>query len=326
MFQDHAFGAAVPPTCSSADAILHALHVDAGKANQPMFTSPANPPVGSTKLDRSARAQKRTASALQDDESADGALPNSPGMTKRHRAGPSRLDQTTWPATAQDGSEAPHVTQPSQTRLNFQPQTSHPGSHAQLQSQGSEHASNKFTPQPVSSHTALATGKAASAFEGQPQKSARRVVPEALPCKAAATAAAVQSSKGSSMQNRQTLSRTLASDPRLLGQNVSRNPASDPNAKRRHSDLDLAADHSAVSDSQVQGSAMSDVSSEHTEIDGEEEEGIGSDEEEEGRDGGEEEEGKVLMEFGSRGDLWWDDFIAAKEDMLTNVLQVCPSW
>ena len=34
------------------------------------------------------------------------------------------------------------------------------------------------------------------------------------------------------------------------------------------------------------------------------------------------EPGKVLMEFGSAGDLWWNDFITAKEEMLTDVLQV----
>ena len=32
--------------------------------------------------------------------------------------------------------------------------------------------------------------------------------------------------------------------------------------------------------------------------------------------------GKLLVEFGAAGDAWWNDFIAAKEEMLTDVLQV----
>ena len=31
---------------------------------------------------------------------------------------------------------------------------------------------------------------------------------------------------------------------------------------------------------------------------------------------------KLLVEFGSAGDAWWHDFIAAKEEMLAEVLQV----
>ncbi len=34
---------------------------------------------------------------------------------------------------------------------------------------------------------------------------------------------------------------------------------------------------------------------------------------------------KLLVEFGSAGDAWWHDFIAAKEEMLAEVLQVTPN-
>lgn len=57
----------------------------------------------------------------------------------------------------------------------------------------------------------------------------------------------------------------------------------------------------------------------------------GSDEEPEdgldaegGLDGGSEggQPSKLIAEFGAAGDAWWNDFIAAKEEMLTDVLQV----
>ena len=35
---------------------------------------------------------------------------------------------------------------------------------------------------------------------------------------------------------------------------------------------------------------------------------------------------KLLVEFGSAGDAWWHDFIAAKEEMLSEVLQVTPNY
>ena len=57
--------------------------------------------------------------------------------------------------------------------------------------------------------------------------------------------------------------------------------------------------------------------------------GVGSDSGvDEGLEGGSQEgsEGvepsKLLVEFGSAGDAWWHDFIAAKEEMLAEVLQV----
>lgn len=55
--------------------------------------------------------------------------------------------------------------------------------------------------------------------------------------------------------------------------------------------------------------------------DGGVEEGLeaGSQEESEGM-----EPSKLLVEFGSAGDAWWHDFIAAKEEMLAEVLQVTP--
>jgi hypothetical protein len=34
---------------------------------------------------------------------------------------------------------------------------------------------------------------------------------------------------------------------------------------------------------------------------------------------------KLLVEFGSAGDAWWHDFIAAKEEMLAEVLHVTPN-
>lgn len=59
--------------------------------------------------------------------------------------------------------------------------------------------------------------------------------------------------------------------------------------------------------------------------------GVGSDSGvDEGLEGGSQEgsEGvepsKLLVEFGSAGDAWWHDFIAAKEEMLAEVLQVTP--
>ena len=59
--------------------------------------------------------------------------------------------------------------------------------------------------------------------------------------------------------------------------------------------------------------------------------GVGSDSGvDEGLEGGSQEgsEGvepnKLLVEFGAAGDAWWHDFIAAKEEMLAEVLQVTP--
>ena len=60
--------------------------------------------------------------------------------------------------------------------------------------------------------------------------------------------------------------------------------------------------------------------------------GVGSDSGvDEGLEGGSQEgsegvePGKLLVEFGSAGDAWWHDFIAAKEEMLAEVLQVTPN-
>ena len=43
---------------------------------------------------------------------------------------------------------------------------------------------------------------------------------------------------------------------------------------------------------------------------------------EEGSQGGQ--PSKLIVEFGAVGDAWWHDFIAAKEKMLKDVLQVRP--
>ena len=72
--------------------------------------------------------------------------------------------------------------------------------------------------------------------------------------------------------------------------------------------------------------------SESSSYDGSEEESAEASELDEGSDegleggseGGSEEEqpSKVIVEFGAAGDAWWHDFIAAKEEMLNDILQV----
>ena len=75
------------------------------------------------------------------------------------------------------------------------------------------------------------------------------------------------------------------------------------------SSFSAAADYSQ-SDSIVSAASSDGLSQDEGEIQQDNEEDI------------EDVSGKVLTEFGCRGDLWWDDFIAAKEEMLTEVLQV----
>ncbi len=47
---------------------------------------------------------------------------------------------------------------------------------------------------------------------------------------------------------------------------------------------------------------------------------------EEGSEGGSEgvQPSKLLVDFGEAGDAWWQDFIAAKEQMLNDILQATP--
>ncbi len=143
--------------------------------------------------------------------------------------------------------------------------------------------------------------------------SARRVVPEQV----VATCQAGRSDQiwpGSS----QIASRRVT--PELIQSNRSRNASS--------SSSSLLSQHEAESQEvRVVGKSLHRAAVSCVESD------LGSEaDHEDGSDGGAEggSEGgldgvqptKVIVEFGSAGDRWWHDFITAKEDMLTNVLQV----
>lgn len=251
----------------------------------------------------------------QDNGCADGACPSSPGMTKRHRAGPSRLDQTTWPKDGEDcdavlqsqqhptqlkDCKQPHAqAQLSQPQSHGHPQTEHPRSHAQPHSCGSKPNLRHITPQALQPHAIPSTGLATDPSGAHQQKPARRVIPEMMPVSATATASA-HLARTSSVQDNHSLNRD-------------RNAAA--GMERTCSQPESSSFGGAVNnhhaDSALSGSS-GDVLSHST----------GDGVHESDAEGLEDVSGKVLTEFGSRGDLWWEDFIAAKEEMLTDVLQV----
>ena len=134
-------------------------------------------------------------------------------------------------------------------------------------------------------------------------KPARRVIPEALPVPAAVTATAITLTKAHSVQSTHSMQSTHS-----RGGNASFG------LKRCHSESEAQSFSTAAASSQVRSvmSASSDEVGSQSGV------GTEGDEEEDLEDVS----GKMLTEFGSRGDLWWEDFIAAKEEMLTDVLQV----
>ena len=130
----------------------------------------------------------------------------------------------------------------------------------------------------------------------------RRVVPEEVDC----------DHKINSSIKRSDPSAGQVSSRQLSSQHAMPLSQSHLAATRQHPEEDegdcLTSEGSSC-DSSEEGSE------ETSEIDG------GSDE---GSEGGSEggQPSKVIVEFGAAGDAWWHDFIAAKEEMLNDVLQV----
>lgn len=263
---------------------------------------------------------KRSAPGPADTDTQGRAGPSSPGVNKRHRAGPSRLDQITWLEETegeQYSAAQPHLrstqVQPPQTNPQFQSQLHHSQSTAQAQlsqphgehyssaqlTQG-QHQLRRITPQAIPPIVgANASGNAATAGVNK-SKPARRVVPEAMPSRVPHHGAVKRDATASSIQSSLQLNRVNSA---LSGEQG--------HHRQEASSFSAAADYSQSDLSVVSAASSDGVSQDDEEAQQDDEEGNSEDV-----------SGKVLTEFGCRGDLWWDDFIAAKEEMLTEVLQV----
>ena len=173
-------------------------------------------------------------------------------------------------------------------------------------------------------------GADASVMMSQPQTEARRIAPQPCPAKAETIdLPAVNKTTAKAPQSRRVAPEPIPSAapmPAKLGCLAGMQSRLITSQNRNADRLaGQASSQQQGSSSATASRSQTDTSGSSTSADMAAQTHTQSGPDQAGQESGEDAEdvsGVVLTEFGTRGDLWWDDFIAAKEEMLTAVLQV----